>query len=122
MIQVAYKMQGWYVYYTTPSEDNAFDINYDGILIVLVFIMSVRVAIHRIMLNTQDCSNETCSHVRVGQLCWFQQQRKEFFVEGIHWLACQWEGRFIAFIPLSRTVLEGFNLNNPHTILYFPRM
>jgi hypothetical protein len=57
------------MYCTTPLEDNTFDINYDGILIVsLFFIMFVRAAVHRIMLNTQGCSNETCSHVCVGQL------------------------------------------------------
>jgi hypothetical protein len=62
-------MQGWYANYTTLLEDNTFDINCDGtVMVVFFFIVFVRVSIHRIMFNTQGCSNETCSHIWVRQL------------------------------------------------------
>jgi hypothetical protein len=45
---------------------------------------------------------------------WFQQQPREFFVEGIHWLVHQWNACFnthgdlllIASIPIPRKIPE----------------
>jgi hypothetical protein len=46
------------------------------------------------------------SDIKSTVMWWFQQQPREFFVEGIHWLVCQGEASLIASIPLPRIVLE----------------
>jgi hypothetical protein len=46
------------------------------------------------------------NYIKSTVMWWFQQQRREFFVEGIHYLVSQWEACLIASIPLPRTVLE----------------
>jgi hypothetical protein len=52
--------------------------------------------------------------VKAAVVLWLQQQPREFFTEGIHWLVCQWGACLNAFVRLfltastlaSRTILE----------------